>query len=178
MTARAVPAVRIDYPKHWFMVGSAMLVFVIAYATYSYTVALEDFARYFWLGAGAAAGAVLLLFFGPPLFTHHLLGEKGMRVRMGLLINATVPYESVTEVRETSVKRASLSVGLGVKYSSILATVFVVSSFGDFVSVKLDKPRRLGGLLGPEVSQIVLSVSDKALLMATLEERLLGKKEE
>jgi hypothetical protein len=100
-----------------------------------------------------------------------------MRVRMGLLINATVPYESVTEVRETSVKRAALSVGLGVKYSSILATVFVVSSFGDFVSVKLDKPRRLGGLMGPEVSQIVLSVSDKALLMTTLEERLLGKTE-
>lgn len=179
MAARAVPVVRVDYPKPWFVVGAAALAAATAYSAWSASVSMEDFGVAFWTGAAVVTGVLMAAFFIPPLFTSHRLGAKGVRVRMGLLIDITVPYEWITDVRTTTVKRGALSFGLGVKYSSAVATAFVLSTFTDLIALRLDSEHKLGGFLRPEVSQVVLSVKDPEGTMRVIRERSgLGRTED
>jgi hypothetical protein len=171
MAARAVPVVRVDYPKLWFVVGAAVLAAATAYAAWSASDSIEDFGMAFWTGAAAVTGTLMAAFFLPPLFTSHRLGAKGIRVRMGLLIDVTIPYEWVSEVRTTTVKRGAMSFGLGVRYSGITATAFVLSNFTDLIALRLDTEHQLGGFLRPKVSQVVLSVKDPEGTMRVIRER-------
>ncbi|OGS52036.1 MAG: hypothetical protein A3K75_05115 [Euryarchaeota archaeon RBG_13_61_15] len=171
MPARALETVRIDYPKHWFVLGTVVLSAVIAFGAYSAYCAIEDFTRYFWAGACVLTGLMLSLFFVPPLFTHHLAGEKGLKVHMGLLINETVPYAWISDIKDTYVKRGGMTVGVGVRYFGIMRTVFVTSSFRDLVTIKFGSAHVLGKLLKKDVEQIVLSVKDKGTLTRMLRER-------
>jgi len=179
MAARAVPVVRVDYPKLWFAVGTGALAAATAYAAWSALVSVEDFGAAFWTASAVATGILMAVFFLPPLLTSHRLGAKGVRVRMGLLMDALVPYEWVTEARATTVKRGTLSFWLGVKYSGAMSTVFVLSSTEGLIALRLDSEHDLGGFLRPKVSQVVLSVKDPGGTMSIIRERSgLGRTED
>jgi hypothetical protein len=164
-------AVRIDYPKHWFVMGTlgwAVATFVIFYLA---ETSKEDVVRDIWLIAGSAEGVLLGLFFIPPLFTHHLAGEKSLRLKMGLLIDVTVPYSWMKQVRETSVRWGGVRVGIGVRYSSITRMLFVTTEFDDLVSIRLDGPHPMGRLLKRQVEELVLSVSFRPKLVDLVKAR-------
>jgi len=163
--------VRIDYPKHWFVVGLAVYVPVVAVLGFLAYSTVETFWRGFWIASCAAIGSLFFLFLVPPLFTAHLAGDKGLRLRMGVLVNAVVPYAWIQDVREAHVSRGGMSVGIGVKYAGRMGTLFVTSSFKDLVALRLDGDRRIGGSWRPPVSQIVLSVSDRDAFMRLVRER-------
>lgn len=171
MAARAVPVVRVGYPKLWFVVGTVALAAATAYAAWSALVSIEDFGTMFWTGTAVVAGALMGLLFLPPIFTSHRLGAREVRLRMGLLMNVAVPYEWITEVRTTTVKRGTLSFGLGVRYSSVMSTVFALSSTEGLIALRLDSDHDLGGFLRPRVSQVVLSVRDPEGVMSVIRER-------
>ena len=105
------------------------------------------------------------LFFIPPLFTHHLAGEKSLRLKMGLLIDATVPYSWMKQVKDTSVRWGGVRVGIGVRYSPITRMLFVTTEFDDLVSIRLDGPHTMGRLLKRQVEELVLSVSLRSKLV-------------
>jgi hypothetical protein len=158
-------AVRIDYPKHWFVMGTigwAVATFVLFYMA---TTTKEDVVRTIWLVAGSHVGVLLGLFFIPPLFTHHLAGEKALRLKMGLLIDANIPYSWIKQVKETSVRWGGVRVGIGVRYSPITRMLFVTTDFDDLVSIRLDGPHRMGRLLKRQVEELVLSVSLRSKLV-------------
>ena len=171
MAAKAVPVVRADYPKTWFAAGATALAGAAAYSAWSALDSIEEFGRYFWGGAAVLACILLFAIFLPPLFTSHRLGARGIRVRMGLLIDVTVPYEWIVETRHASVKRGTLSFGLGVKYSGASDTVYVLSTSSNLISVVLDAKHGLGGFMRPDVSQLVLSVKDPSTVMDVIRER-------
>jgi len=158
MKAKKVPAVRIDYPKGWFLfgavvwaVGTAVLIF-LAYDS------VEESMRLFWAAAAVFVGIAMFYLFVPPIFTYHIAGAKGLRLRMGLLINETIPYDWIKEVKETSVHWGGVRVGVGVKYAPIMKALFVTSSFRTLVLIKLDEEHRLGRPIKRRVVEIVLSV--------------------
>jgi hypothetical protein len=171
MVARMGQTVEVQYPKHWFLTGTMVCVPATVVIIYLAATAKEDFAMAVWGIVGALFGAWTFLFIVPPLFTHYLAGEKGLRIRMGLLINTTIPYTWIREVKETAVKRGALTVGIGVRYSPIMETAFVISSFGSLVTLKLEEPFEVGGILKHRVSTIVLSVRDKPSFMAMIRQR-------
>jgi len=158
-------AVRIDYPKHWFVMGTmgwAVATFILFYLA---STSKEEVVREIWVVIGSAEGVLLGLFFIPPLFTHHLAGEKSLRLKMGLLIDATVPYSWMKQVKETSVRWGGVRVGLGVRYSPITRMLFVTTEFDDLVSIRLDGPHTMGRLLKRQVEELVLSVSLRSKLV-------------
>jgi len=171
MTSRVAAPVRIDYPKHWFVLGLTVYVPVVAVLAFLSYTTVETFWRGFWIVSCAAIGVLFFVFLVPPLFTSHLAGDKGLRLRMGLLVNTVVPYAWVRDVREAHVSRGGMSVGIGVKYAGRMGTLFVTSSFRDLVALRLDGNRRVGGSWRPPVSQIVLSVSDRDEFMRLVRER-------
>jgi hypothetical protein len=163
--------VRIDYPKHWFVMGTmgwAVATFVLFYLA---ETSKEDIVRAIWFVAGSAEGVLLGLFFVPPLFTHHLAGEKALRLKMGLLIDATIPYSWMKHVKETSVRWGGVRVGIGVRYSPITRMLFVTTEFDDLVSIRLDSPHRMGRLLKRQVEELVLSVSLRSKLVELVKMR-------
>jgi hypothetical protein len=105
------------------------------------------------------------------VFTKHLLGAKGIRIRMGLLINVSVPYSWMKEVKETTVRSGGLRIGIGVKYSPIMSTVFVTSSFMNLVSIRLDKEHEFGRLPKRRIDQIVLTVNDLNSFIKTIRQK-------
>jgi len=158
-------AVRIDYPKHWFVMGTmgwALATFALFYLAES---SKEDVVRTIWLVVGSAEGVLLGLFFVPPLFTYHLAGEKSLRLRMGLLIDATIPYSWMRQVKETSVRWGGVRVGIGVRYAPITRMLFVTTEFDDLVSIRLDGPHAMGGLLKRQVEELILSVNLRSKLV-------------
>jgi hypothetical protein len=158
-------AARIDYPKQWFIVGSigwAVATLVLFYLASS---TKEDVVRAIWIVVGSAVGILLGLFFVPPLFTYHLAGEKAVKLRMGLLINATVPYSWMKQVKEISVRWGSSRIGIGVRYSPLTMTLYATSEFDNLVSIRLDEPHRMGRLWKRQVEELVLSASFKPGLM-------------
>ncbi len=171
MTARVSAPVKVSYPKHWFVVGLVLYAPVVALLAYLAHSSVEDLWKAFWLVVCAAFAALFALFLIPPLFTGHLAGERSLRLRMGLLMNAAIPYSWIRDVRDAHVRRGSISVGIGVRYAPMLEAVFVTSSFMDLVSLRLDGPHSLGRRGRPPVSQIVLSVSDKAAFVRLVRER-------
>ncbi len=162
---------RMDYPKHWFVLGS----FVWAVATfmlfYLATTSKEDGVRDMWLALGSVEGALLFLFFVPPLFTYHVAGERSIRLRMGLLMDATIPYSWIREVRETTVRWGAVRVGIGVRYTTITRALYVTSEFEGLVSIGLDGPHTLGRVLKRQVEQIVLSSSFRQKLVHHLRDK-------
>jgi len=171
MSSRVAAPARIDYPKHWFVIGLTGYVPVVGVLAFLAYGTVETFWRGFWVASCAAIGILFFLFLVPPLFTAHLAGDKGLRLRMGLLLNTVVPYAWIQDVRETHVSRGGISVGIGVKYAGRMGTLFVTSSFSDLVALRLNGDHRLGGNLRPPVSQVVLSVSDKDAFMRLVRER-------
>lgn len=171
MIAKKLPPTRIDYPKHWFWLGTlvwgagTLLLIFLAWDS------VESSVRLFWILATLFEGILLAYLFVLPLLTHHMAGTKGLRLRMGMLINETIPYDWIREVRETSVQWGGFRVGIGVRYSGIMRVMFVTSSFRDLVAIKLDKEHRLGSPLKRPVSEIVLSVKSASAFMDLIRER-------
>ncbi len=163
--------VRIDYPKHWFVMGTvmwALITFVLFYLAWG---TKEEFVRWIWNIAGGLVGVLLGLFFVPPLFTHNYAGEKSLRIRMGLLLDTTIPYSWVKRVRETSVRWGGVRVGIGVRYSPTTKTLFATTEFADLVALKLDKPHTMGRILKRQVEEIVLSAANRMALIELVTSR-------
>ncbi len=158
MNARKVEAARIDYPKHWFVIGTGLYVVLTAVLVYLGHSSKEDFGRTVWFTLAGLEGVLLFLFLVPSLITHHLAGEKALRLKMGVLLNATVPYIWIKDVKEASIHRGGIRVGIGVRYSPIPKILFVTSSFGNLVRLKLDKEHLMGRLLKRPVEEIVVNV--------------------
>lgn len=164
-------AVRIDYPKLWFAVGAAVDLGAMAAMLFLAYDAVEDFARVMWGACAALICGPLLLLFVPPLFTSHYAGEKGLHLRMGLLVNTTVPYRYIRAVTDAKVSFGSVMVGIGVKYVAKRKTVFITASFRDLVMLKLDGPQQLGTPLRPLVENVIVTVKDKEGFVALIKDR-------
>ncbi|HIH01965.1 TPA: hypothetical protein HA259_07875, partial [Thermoplasmata archaeon] len=105
--------------------------------------------------------AVLLaVFILPCMLTSHSLDGEGLRLRMGLLVNAVVPYSAIREVGPDTARRSVFTTGIGVRHKERSGTIFVTSSFSDFVSIKLNRELKLGRILSPSVGKVVISVKD------------------
>jgi len=167
----AADAVRVDYPKQWFAVGTGIDAVAMATMLWLAHGSIEPFARTMWTACALLICVPLLFLFVPPMFTAHYVGDKGVRLRMGLLINTTVPYKYIINVSDARVTFGSVMVGIGVKYVSRKKIVFVTASFKDLVSIYLDGPQRIGGPLSPMVQQIVMTVKDKEGFVALIKDR-------
>jgi hypothetical protein len=150
----------VEYPKTSFTIGAVASATGIALSAYLAVEALEEFAQTVWIVTAVGLGLLLTVFIVPCLLTSHAVGEKGLHLRMGLLINATVPYTAIREMALDSVKRGAFTVGIGVRHKAKSGTLFVTSSFRNLVAIKLNTELKLGGMLGPRVGQIVISVRD------------------
>lgn len=170
MSPAPAHAVRIDYPKRWFAIGTALDAAAMAVMLWLSWDSNEAFARAFWAACAVAVCGPLLLLFVPPMFTCHYAGEKGLRLRMGLLINTTVPYKHIRRISDARITLGSVMVGIGVKYVS-RRTVFVAASFKDIVTIRLDGPLQLGSPLRPLVDTIILSVKDREGFVALVKDR-------
>ncbi len=151
--------VRINYQKLWFALGTAVCVAITAALFYLSVSSVEDSVKMFWLAAGLVEGTLFFLFIVPPLMTSHLAGDKGLRLHMGLLIDETIPYDWIREIKETSIHWGAVKVGIGVRYSAITRGLFVTSSFSNLVVIKLDAEHMMGRVFRKPVSEIVVSVS-------------------
>lgn len=171
MNAKKVPAIRIDYPKHWFAFGT--LVWAIGFVLLGFLAydSVEDSIRLFWIVATVFEASVMFYMFVLPVFTYHSAGAKGLRLRMGMLIRDTVQYDWIKEVRETSIHWGGVRVGVGVRYAPIMKTMFVTSSFKTLVLIRLDKEHRIGGLIKRPVKEIVLSVNAASSFIELIKQR-------
>ena len=171
MTAVKTEPLRIDYPKHWFVIMAIAFESVVAWIFYTaYTNAVGDW-QLIWLVVSPLVGILTGLFLIPPVLTYHLAGEKSLRLRMGLLINDTVPYSWIKEVKQTSVHWGGIRVGIGVRYFPISGVLFVTSSFSNLVTLKLNGEHTIGRLRKRKVEEIVLSVGFAPPVMDALRER-------
>ncbi len=143
--------------------------------TYLFLAALLDensILREFWLVLCPLVGVALFLLLVPPIFTSHSLTPNGLTLRMGLLANEEIPYHSMKGVRETSVPRGVLKLGLGVKYAPIAKQMFVTSAFSNLVSIRLEEPMLVGKLWKHSVEEIIVSVTFPRELLDSLESRI------
>jgi hypothetical protein len=159
MTPAKNEPLRIDYPKRWFLLMAVVIEVIVAWLLYTMIGSPEGLWRTFWLILAPVVGVLAFLFLVPPLFTHHLAGEKSIRLKMGLLLDSTVPYAWIKDVKETSVSRGGLFIGIGVRYFPITKVLFVTSSFTNLAKVTLKEEHVMGRLLKRPVSEIVLSVN-------------------
>jgi len=171
MIAKKVPVVKFGYPKHWFATGTALWAVGTLVFAYLGITAVEDFSRAFWLVVAAVEGAGLFHMFVLPLFTSHSAGAKELRLRMGLLLRESIPYDWIKDVGQTAIRWGGVRVGIGVRYAGIMQTLFVTSSFQGLVTIELDQEHRLGGLLKRPVRKVVLSVRSPKPLVDLLRER-------
>jgi len=162
----------IRYPKHWFAALALVFESVLMYWLASALIDPKTVLREFWLAFCPIAGALLFLFLVPPLLTDHLAGEKALRLRMGLLINQSIPYEWVMEVKEASVNRGGMRVGIGVRYFPISRLLFVTSGFTSIAKLKLDDEHELGGLRRRSVETVIISVSNLPHFMDVMRSRI------
>lgn len=169
MTANKVPATRIDYPKHWFVLGTIVWGVGTTILIYLAWSSIEDSVRLFWTILTVFEGVLLAYLFVFPLFTHHMMGTKSLKLKMGLLISETIPYDWIREVRETSVRLGGVRVGVGVRYAPIMKVMFVTSSFQSLVALRLDREHRIGSLVKRPVEEIVLSVHSASAFMDKLQ---------
>ncbi len=159
MTVAKNEPVRIDYPKRWFLIMAVVIEAVVIWLFIGAMGFPSGTWKTLWLIVTPTIGVLAFLFLVPPLFTHHLAGEKGLRLKMGLLLDATVPYAWIKDIRETSVSRGSIRVGIGVRYFPITKVLFVTSSFGNLAKITLDGERTMGRVLRRPVNEIVLNVT-------------------
>jgi hypothetical protein len=166
MGPKTVQAVRIDYPKRWFVVGTAIVVPSMAAMLVLAVDTIETFGRTFWFACAFGICVPLLLLLVPPIFTYHYAGEKGLKLRMGLLMNSTVPYRYIRDIRDHSLRFGGLLIGVGVRYIGGKKTVYVTSSFDDLIEIRFHGPQKLGTFLRPMVDTVVMNVVDKEGFMA------------
>ncbi len=166
--AKKQPTAAIGYPRVWFGLGAIVCTVGIISAVYLAYESLEEFTRTFWMIIGSALAIFMVVFIVPCLITTHVAGEKGLHLRMGILINATVPYDAIREIAPDTVWWGALTVGIGVRHKQKQRTVYVVSTFKNLVIIRLNRDLKLGGLLGPTVGQIVLSVKDVDSFLSTV----------
>ncbi len=171
MPAVTSEAVRVDYPKLWFATGSAADIAAMAAMLFLAYDSVETFARVFWAASALVVCVPILLVLFPPLFTCHYIGEMGLRLRMGLLMNTTVPFRLIKGIGESKVNYGPVMVGIGVKYVAKRRLVFVTSSFKHLVSIRLDGPQQLGSPIRPLVDQIIVSVEDREGFVALIKDR-------
>jgi len=167
----AISAIRVDYPKRWFSVGSAIVLIGTAVMLYLAIDAKEEFSRWFWVACAALVGGYLSALLVPPLFTSHQAGQKGLRLKMGLLMNMTIPYDNITDVREAALNLGGIRVGIGVKFVPSKGLVYVTSSFGALLAVSLKEPVDMGRFVQRSVHTIVLSVVDREGFVAIVKDR-------
>ncbi len=158
MTAEKKEAIRISYPKHWFLMGTLMWALVTAVLGYIGFTSPTRATTLIWLTITGLVGILGFVFFVPPLFTSHWAGEKSLRFRMGLLVDIPIPYSWIREIRQTNVNWGGVRVGIGARYSSLSKTLFVTSEFSNLVALRLDGPHQLGRILRMRPEQIVVSV--------------------
>lgn len=171
MNPRKTAPVRIDYPKHWFVIMTIVFEAVVVWLFYTaYSGAVGDW-QTVWLVVSPLTGVLIGLFLVPPIFTSHLAGEKSIRIRMGLLMNETVPYSWIKEVKQTSVHRGGIRVGIGVRYFHISRMLFVTSSFSNLLAIKLREEHAVGWLRKKRVEEIVLSVMFAPPVIETIRDR-------
>lgn len=171
MNARKAEPLMIDYPKHWFFILAVVFEGTLAWLAYTaYANAAGDW-KLMWLVVSPVSGILIALFLVPPMFTHHLAGEKSLKLRMGLLINATIPYAWVRQVKHTSVHWGGIRVGIGVRYFHISRILLVTSSFTELVSIKFDEEHIMGGLRKRRVEEVVMSVKHAQPVIEALRER-------
>ena len=173
MTPAKNEPIRIDYPKRWFLAMALIIEGIVAWLIYGMLTSPVGPWRTMWLIIAPAVGVLGFLFLVPPLFTHHLAGEKGLHLKMGLLLDSTVPYAWIKEIKETSISRGGLRVGIGVRYFPISKALFVTSSFTNLAKVTLREDHAIGRILKRPVSEIVLSVSYMPSLTESLRGRVL-----
>jgi len=171
MIARKIPVVRLDYPKHWFLVGAMLWAAATSIFIYLSLTSVEPFSRAFWAAVAAVEAPVVFVMFVLPVFTSHAAGAKGLRLRMGVLLREDVPYEWIRSVDETSIRWGGVRVGVGVRYAAITQALFVTSSFRNLIEIELDGEHRLGGLLKRPVRRIVMSVRSAERAAELLRER-------
>jgi hypothetical protein len=172
MAARKFNAEVVKYPKLWFAVMAAIFESVLCY-WFVWSILDEDAVlREFWVVFSPLLGVLLGLFLVPPIFTNHLAGEKALQLKMGLLLSASIPYDWIKEVKETSVHRGGIRVGIGVRYFPISGLMFVTSGFSSVAVLKLDKQHEVGRLWKREVEEIVMSVSNLPRFMQIMRARL------
>ncbi len=159
MTIAKNEPVRINYPKHWFLLIAVAVESVVIWLFYGALGYPEGAWRTVWLIISPVIGAIAFLLMVPPLFTHHLAGERGLRLKMGLLLDETVPYAWIRDVKETSVSNGGIRVGIGVRYFPITEVLFVTSSFNNLARISLDREHTMGRFLKRPVREIILSVN-------------------
>ena len=172
MMARKVPTIKLEYPKHWFLVGAIVWVSLTIALLYLSLSSVEHSIAVFWIAAGVLEGVAMFLLVVQPLFTGHVAGAKALKLRMGLLIREDIPYEWIKEVRQTSIHRGAFRVGIGVRYAPIMKALFVTSSFRDLVVVRLDKEHVMGRLMRRPVLEIVLSVTSSQMFIDAIKQRI------
>ena len=177
MKAAKSEAVKIDYQKLWFALGTAVYVAITTTLFYLSASSVEDATKIFWLAAGLIEGTLFFLFIVPPLLTSHLAGDKGLRLHMGLLINETIPYDWIRETKQTTIHWGAVKVGIGVRYSSITKALFVTSSFNNLITIKLGQEHAIGRVFRKPVSEIVVSVSFARGFLDVMSQRAGQKRE-
>jgi hypothetical protein len=159
MLSMKLATVRVGYAKRWFIVGSVACGAAIVLALALAFTAMEDFTVVFWLVVAWSITALLALFPLPCVFTHHIAGERSLRLHMGFIMKLDVPYSAVRKVSAGEIRRGILSVGIGVRYNDKTGTVFVVSSFDNIVSLELSEELRIRAWR-PLVHHILFSVEN------------------
>ena len=166
---------RIDYPKRWFLLMAVVLEGLVTWLFYVMVSSPEGVWRTMWLLIAPTVGVLVFVFLVPPLFTHHLAGDKSLRLKMGLLLDSTVPYSWIQSVTDTSVSRGGLRVGIGVRYFPITRILFVTSSFSNLAKITFREEHIMGRVLKRPVSEIVLSVSYMPALTETVKGGILER---
>jgi|GEM_PF-1311582 len=172
MTPAKNEPVRIDYQKRWFAAMVLALEGIVAWLVYGMTGSPEGPWRTLWLIIAPVVGVLGFLLLAPPLFTHHLAGEKGLHLKMGLLLDSTVPYSWIRDVKETSIRRGGVRIGIGVRYFPITKTLFVTSSFSNLAKITLNGEYRMGRIFKRPVHEIIVSVNYMPALVGAVTSRV------
>jgi hypothetical protein len=168
MTAAKRKVIEFGYPRHWFVILALVFESLSAYLFLFALLDPDAVLREVWLVLGPAIGVAAFLFLIPPLFSKHLAGDRALRLKMGLLIDATIPYAVIKEVKDTTVHRGGVRVGIGARYFPISKALFVTSSFSDLVMVRFHDEMLIGRLVKKPVEELVLSVDNKSLFIETV----------
>ena len=154
------PTYPVEYPKTSFVIGAVGAIVGIALCAYLAYDAMEEFARTVWAIVAVGLGLLLAVFILPCILTSHSLDGEGLHLRMGLLINAVVPYSAIREVGPDTARRSMFTTGIGVRHKEKSDTIFVTSSFSDFVLIQLNRELKLGRVFSPSIGKVVISVKD------------------
>ena len=150
----------VEYPRTAFAVGAVLSVVGVSICALLAFYSIETFARVVWVVTAGGLCLLLSAFILPTMFTRHSLDSEGLHLRMGLLINRTIPLSAIREVGPETTRRSIFTTGIGVRQNARLDTIFITSSFRNLVSVHLNRELKLGGFMTPPVGNVVISVSD------------------